>query len=486
MKRQNKIITLFAVAAVAATVGSCSKSFLEKTPQSSLTTGNFYKTAKDAEGALIGAYDALQQEYYIWDYQTNGDTRADNTYAGGDNPTNFQIDKFQVNAINGNVERDWNQLYNGIMRANAVLDNVPNITDPVWTTDERKNQILGEAKFLRALHYFHIVRNWGDVPLVLTMNDADIFKTRTPAADVYAQIEKDLKEAEAVLPETYSSPEQTRGRATKGGAQALLAKVYAQQLKYAECLEYCNKVLANTNYSLLPDYAQLFDGAHENSSEAIFEIQYHSDGEGDWGIQLITPESLTGDQWKKFNVPSHDLIQKMRAQGDSTRLHASVIFEFVTARPDEYPENFGDPVPFIGKWKHPDGWNSPDNVIFIRLADIMLLKAEALNETSQTAQAIPIINTIRDRVDLPPTTATTQAQVREAILNERRFELAFEGERWYDLLRAGAQYTITTMNALKGAGGNNLNYNVTQQKLLFPIPQTERDLNKNLSQNDGY
>jgi starch-binding outer membrane protein, SusD/RagB family len=486
MKRQNKLITLVAIAAVTATMGSCSKSFLEKSPQSSLTTGNFYKTAKDAEGALIGAYDALQQEYYIWDYQINGDTRSDNTYAGGDNPTNFQIDKFQVNAINSNIERDWNMLYNAVMRANAVLDNVPNITDPVWTTDERKNQILGEAKFLRALHYFHIVRNWGEVPLVLSMNDPEVFKTRSSVADVYAAIETDLKEAEAVLPETYSTPEQTRGRATKGAAQALLAKVYAQQLKYAECLEYCNKVLANTNYSLLANYNHLFDGAHENNSESIFEIQYHGDGEGDWGIQLITPESVTGDQWKKFNVPSHDLVQKMRAEGDSIRLHASIIFEFVTARPDEYPTNIGDPVPFIFKWKHPNGWNSPDNVMLIRLADIMLLKAEALNETSQTAQAIPIINAIRDRVDLPPTTATTQPQVREAILKERRFELAFEGERWYDLLRAGAQYTLTTMNALKGAGGANLNYNVTQEKLLFPIPQNERDLNRNLSQNQGY
>ena len=485
MKSRKMLTTLFAAIAIIATVVSCSKSFLEKSPQSSLTTGNFYKTAKDAEGSLIGAYDALQQEYYIWDYQINGDTRSDNTYAGGDNPVCFQIDKFEVNATNSNIERDWNMLYNGIMRANAVLDNVPAIEDPIWTTDERKNQILAEAKFLRALHYFHIVRNWGDVPLVLSMKDEEIFKVRSSATDVYAAIETDLLEAETILPEAYSTPEQTRGRATKGATQALLAKVYAQQGKYAECLVYCNKVLANTNYALLGDYNHLFDGAHENNSESIFEIQYHADGEGDWGIQLITPESLTGDQWKKFNVPSHDLVQKMRAEGDSIRLHASIIFEYVTARPDEYPGN-ADPVPFIYKWKNPNGWNSPDNVMFIRLADIMLLKAEALNETSQTALAIPIINEIRDRVDLPVTTATTQEQVRAAILKERRFELAFEGERWYDLLRAGSQPTITTMNALKGANGVNLNYNVTEQKLLFPIPQKERDLNKNLSQNQGY
>ena len=123
--------------------------------------------------------------------------------------------------------------------------------------------------------------------------------------------------------------------------------------------------------------------------------------------------------------------------------------------------------------------------MMIRLADIILLKAEALNETGQTSSAITLINQIRSRVNLPNTTAVTQEEVREAILKERRLELAFEGERWYDLLRAGSQYTINVMNSQE-YNGTPLNYGVTEQKLIFPIPQKERNLNRNLEQNPGY
>src|SRR5687767_11287912 len=229
MNIQNKFLPLALLAVILVSASSCKKDFLEKEPISDLTTGNFYKNANDAEAGLAAAYDALQQEYYIWDYQTNSDTRSDNTYAGGDNPTNFQIDRFQVTAVNSNVERDWNMLYNAVMRANAVIDNVPNIEDLKWSGNNRKQEIIAEARFLRALHYFHLVRTWGGVPLVLSLNDAEVFKPRSAASEVYTQIEADLKAAEADLPVSFASEAETRGRATKGGAQALLAKVYAQQ-----------------------------------------------------------------------------------------------------------------------------------------------------------------------------------------------------------------------------------------------------------------
>ena len=482
MKR-HQIIPIFSLAALLVTMIGCKKSFLDKDPISELTTGNFYRNANDAESGLAAAYDALQQEYYIWDYQTNSDARSDNSYAGGDNPTNFQIDRFQLTAVNSNVERDWNMLYNGVMRANAVIDNVPNIEDLKWTGNNRKEEIIAEAKFLRALHYFNLVRTWGGVPLVLSLNDADVFKPRAGVSEVYAQIETDLKAAEAVLPVTFGSEAETRGRATQGGAQALLAKVYAQQKKYAETLEYTNKVITNPNYSLMPDYDQLFDGNHENNSESIFEIQYNADGEGDWGIQLLTPKILTGDGWIKFNTPTHDLVNAFRQEGDSIRLQASIIFEWTDAIPAPYTS--AEPIPFIYKWRNPNGWNSPDNVMMMRLADIMLLKAEALNETGQTNPAIDLVNDIRSRVQLPDVSASTQAAARELILKERRLELAFEGERWYDLLRAGNQYIISVMNS-QAYYGTPLNYNVTEPELLFPIPQKERNLNRNLEQNPGY
>jgi hypothetical protein len=462
---------------------SCRKDFLEKAPQSELTTAGFYKTPADAEAGLVAAYDALQQEYYIWDYITNGDTRADNCYAGGDNPNNFQIDNFQVTSTNTNIERDWSQLYNGIMRANTVLDGISQIDSSLFVPAERMQQIIGEAKFLRAMHYFRLVRDWGAVPLVLSANDQDIYKQRSDTATVYAQIESDLKDAEATLPSSYGSAAETRGRATKGSAQALLAKVYAQEKNYQSCLDYCTKVTGSSLYTLLPNFEDLWTGQNENNSESIFEIQYNESGEGDWGIQLITPKSLTGDEWIKFNIPTHDLVDSFRAEGDSVRLHASIIFESSTNVPSPYTT--AESVPYIYKWRHPNGWNSPDNVMMMRLADIILLKAEALVNLGQPAEAVPLINQIRTRAKLPAITATEQADVNAAVLKERRLELAFEGERWYDLLRQGTQYTINIMNQQQ-YNGHDLNYNLTQNELLFPLPQREVTLNNSLTQNPGY
>jgi hypothetical protein len=239
---------------------------------------------------------------------------------------------------------------------------------------------------------------------------------------------------------------------------------------------------------LLPNYADLFDNNHRNSVESIFEIQHSAiAGTTNYGPELLLPFSLTGDNWAKFNVPTNDLIADYRSQNDTVRLQASVYFSVASDTNGAIPPPYTKlPVPFSYKWKDADGYNSPDNEILIRLADIILLKAEALNQTGQTAQAIPLINQIRARVNLPVTTASSQTDVAAAILNERRLELALEGTRWLDLLRAGAQYTISLMATQVDPNGNPLNYQLNTNKLLWPVPQSERDLDKNLSQNTGY
>ena len=486
MRISNRCIIFSLLVAILALATGCSKT-IDKTPISTLTTANFYKTAQDAEAGLAGAYNSLYQQFYIWDYMTNGDVWADNCYAGGNNPDNFGIDNFALTALNGNVTRDWQGLYDGIANANAVTDNVPAINDPVWNGTTRKAQILAEAKFLRSLHYFYLVTTYGDVPLVIT-NNGNVYPFRAPAAAVYAQIEQDLISADSSLL-AAGSGNPNIGRATQGAAEGLLAKVYAQQGKYDSCLIYCNKVLANTYYSLVPNYANLFDGNHPNTVESLFEIQHGTvSGTTNYGPELLLPYSLTGDNYAKFNECTNDLIKAYRTAGDSVRLQASVYFslpEDTIAIPPPYTAATS-PVPYAYKWKQADGYNSPDNEILIRLADIILLKAEALNNTGQTAQAIPLVNQIRARVNLPATTATTQTDLATAILNERRLELALEGWRWTDLLRFGTQYTINLMNSQVDPSGNPLNYNVTQNKLLFPVPQSEMDLDQNLTQNPGY
>ncbi len=466
----------------------CNKT-IDKTPISTITAANFYKTASDAEAGLAGAYNSLYQQYYIWDYMTNGDAQSDNCYAGGNNPDNFAVDNFKLNPLNGNATRDWQGLYQGVATANAVLDNVPAVTDAKWDGTTRKQQILGEAKFLRALHYFNLVTTYGAVPLVLTniQTGTALYPSRTDAGVVYTQIEQDLLSADsALLPASGSNA--NNGRALQGSADALLAKVYAQQGKYDSSLIWCNKVLANTYYGLVPNYADLFDGNHKNTNESLFEIQHGTvTGTTNYGPELLLPYSLTGDTWPKFNVPTNDLIQAYQAENDTVRLNASVYFTQPSDSKGAIPPPYTKlPVPFSYKWKQPGGFNSPDNEILIRLADIILLKAEALNKTGQTAQAIPLINQIRTRAKLPATTAVSATDVATAILKERRLELALEGHRWLDLLRAGAQFTIDLMNSQIDPAGNPLNYGLTAPRLLWPVPQSERDLDKNLSQNNGY
>ena len=490
MKYNHSRIASLLMIAFILTAGSCSKSFTDKTPISTLTTANFYKTATDAEAGLVGAYNSYASlQFYVWDYMTNGEVRADNCYAGGNNPVNFSLDNFTFNSTNTNVQRNWQDLYNGVNTANVVLDNVPGISDPAWVGNNRKEQILGEAKVLRAFHYYWLVTTWGDVPLTLSSKDST-YPHRSSAAAVYAQMEADLQYADSVLPVTAA----TAGRVTKGTADALLAKFYAQAGDYTNCLKYANLVLPSKfggtgqgGYDLLPVFDNLFDNNHKNSIESLFEIQ-HSVGLVTYGPELLLPFSLTNDNWPKYNVGTNDLVQAYKNAGDTVRMNSTFYFglaeDTIAVPPPYLAGTIG--VPYAYKWRHADGWASTDNQILIRLADIILLKAEALNALGQTGDAIPLINAIRARATLPATTASTQTDVALAILNERRLELALEGHRWNDLLRYGAQYTITLMNSQVDPSGNSLNYNVTQQKLIYPVPISEIQLDANLTQNPGF
>lgn len=451
---------------------------MDREPISDLTEGNFFKTGADAEAALVAAYDALQSEYYIFDLFTNGDVISDNCYAGGDNPNNFQLDEFTTTTTNVNVQRDWGYLYEGISRANAVLDNVGDIKSPDLS-DERKQEILGEASFLRATHYFQLVNLYGEVPLVLekvnTTDPAIIYQARSTVQDVYNAIITDLEFALENAPVGTDQPQ----RVSKGAAEAMLAKVYAYlpNPDWSMVDEYASRVISGGSYSLLPSFDHLWDGQHENSAEAIFEIQYiGGTNEANWGPQLWLPPSITGDSWRKFNTPSNDLLQAYDDAGDQVRKQSSIIIQNSLPWQDG---NFPDGnIPFPYKQRAANGWSSPNNVILIRLAHIILLQAEAKAELIQLDASKALVNQVRRRVNLPATTASSQLELLKAIMLERRLELAFEGHRWYDLKRSGK--ALEVMDALdKG-------YQITESKLLFPIPQSELDRNPSLTQNSGY
>ncbi len=497
---------------------SCKK-FLDDKPVTSLTTGNAFSTARDIENALAGCYNIFYAtDYYQWENVMLSDVRSDNAYPGGGNEeTFFDYDRFILPSSNTHSYAHWKALYNGIARCNVLLNKIEEISDPALTA-ERKTQIIGEASFLRAFHYYHLVKLYGGVPLELESNTADPGKTRKARAsekEVYDQIVRDLEKAATNLPNQYSGasgsstaniPSVNKSRATKGAANAMLAKAWAQRSDrdYSKVLQYCNAVISSpAGYSLLSSYAQVFDGNHDYNAESILVIPYE-EGNWDascWGVQLyLAPE----DGWQKYCVPSKDLVAAYDAAGDNVRKGVNILFLTRDANGDPISwadenwnpcQNINTPTPFNNKQSHPAGWASGDDFYLLRLADIILLKAEAQNETGDFAGAAATLNTIRTRVGLSNITAASQTQMRTSILLERRLELAFEAQRWDDLVRAGVatqvmrglqEYTFSCPNGVQSAPVRMDYTQCTQQRWIMPIPLVEMNNNPNLVQNPGY
>ncbi len=469
---------------------SCSD-FLEIEPESqSVAVGNtsadsiYFHSANEVEAALAAAYGDFKNEYYQLDYFVNGDAQSDDAYAGGDNPANFQIDDYNIDATNSNVSRDWRYLYSTIGKTNTIINNLDGTIPGL--TEERKKQIIGEASFIRAFMYFQAVQLWGDVPLQLTevksISAAEldkiysiIFPARSTQEEVYTQIIKDFETALANVNVTAIH----KGIATKGAVNAMLAKVYATRPNkdWNKVLSYCNDVIAG-GYTLLPNYDDLWNNSAENTAESIFEINYNGGAsDGNWGVKIFR-----GLDWKKFNLPSNDLAKAFDAEGDLVRKNASITFLDVSGKWSDahWPQT---KYPFINKYRKFDE-GSNQNYIFIRLADIILLKAEALNENGDMQGALQLVNQIRKRAKLADATAAGKEEMKAVIAKERRLELAFEGHRWYDLKRTGK--AIEVMNNAVGPTGEKLGYNLTNDRLLWPIPQSELDKNTKLSQNPGY
>lgn len=482
------------VTALTVTFTSCDD-FLDRVPISQSTVGNAYKSASDAEAALIGAYDSFQQEYYIWDNIIFSDVISDNHYAGGDNPEVFSAEDLSLSPTNSRLFNNWSQLYNGIAKANVVLAKVPGIADPKLDVGGRREQILGEASFLRAYHYYQLVTLWGGVPLitnpVASTEPSEVHKPRSTQAQVYEQIIADLEFAAQNLPDAYGSDASVnKARATKGAANAMLAKVYAQKSDrdYTKVVAYCNAVINSpAGYSLLGNFAELFDGSHYNNAESILEVQFIGSTEANLGPQLLLPPSISGDSWRKFITPSHNLVDAFDAAGDNVRKNASILFEQAPWSDEFWSLAVNGSVPFAYKWKSANGWASTNRQYILRLADIVLLKAEALNELDRLEEARVEIDRVRDRVDLTPTPATNKVQMQVAIENERRLELVQEGQRWNDLKRYNRAVTVmNSLNEIDLRTNTTKVYNMTAEKQLLPIPQSERNRNPNLGQNDGY
>lgn len=443
--KKSSLYKVYMLIMLSTVLSSCQK-FLSDAPQSSLTSGNAYKSASDIENDLAGCYNIFYTDYYQWENVMLSDNGSDNAYPGGGGEDTFvNIDQFDVPPSNSHdYSFWWGQPYQGIARCNILLDKIGAVSDPKLDLNDRRKQVIGEASFIRAFNYYQLVKLFGGVPIELQSNTADPVVTRKERAtetEVYDQIVKDLQTALDDLPDSYGEASVDKVRATRGAANALMAKIWAQRSDrdYNKVLAYCDAVISSpAGYALEPDYYKLFDGSSYINNEAILLVPYiEGSPTANWGVELfLAPE----DGWQKYCVPSKDLVAAYKNEGDEIRLESNIIFMTDIPWADENWSPCGnatDSVPFNYKQKHPAGWASGDNYYLLRMGDIVTLKAEAQNELGDLDGAKTTLNLVRTRVNLPDVVAATKEEMRTRILNERRLELAFEAQRWDDLVRSG-------------------------------------------------
>lgn len=469
---------------------SCGDEFLDVDPQAKQPDDEFWLTEEDATKAVNAIYANLREWKQVAFAPIAIESMGSDDTEKGSSPSDAtfmnNFDNFTATSTEGQLSDFWNGQYQSINLCNQVLDNIPAIT----MNEALKARYLAEAKFVRAYNYFRLVRTFGDVPLRLAVpeNAAEYNKPRTPKEEVWAAIENDLTDAAAVLPPSYTGA--NIGRATKGAALALHAKVAMYQAKWADVLSLTTEVMG-MDYDLFADYYELFRVENENSVESVFEIQAglvagNSGASNSQYSQVQGVRGSAGGGWG-FNVPTQDLVDEFET--DDPRLEATIIFRGETT-PD------GDAIPVVGDnpmynqksyvpfADHVSGFNEGcgQNIRVIRYAEVLLMNAEANNELDNRTAALASLELVRARARagdngiLPEVTTTDKALLREAIWHERRVELAMEFDRYFDVIRQGRAVTVF------GPKGWTANKNE-----VWPIPQSEIDLSTGtLTQNPGY
>ncbi|MCK3685359.1 RagB/SusD family nutrient uptake outer membrane protein [Maribellus sp. YY47] len=448
------------------------------------------------------------QEHWYLDMLLLAESHSDNAYAG--NPSS-ETTPFEVNSIEGsntNLKRDWNGHMANVAQANKLINYIDDVNDASLTETERQ-QYKAEAKILRAMIYFDMVRIWGNVPLVTTVAGditsetiAEVypayFPPQTDALTIYQQIEKDLLEGLQYAPENNA---QDKTQLSKSVARALLAKVYAEKplRDYDKVIKYADE-LAGDGFELVDDFSDLFgiilsdpnlpasqtnmaiDAKARNTKETIYEAQFFS-GDANW-VTWMYGRSINDwtfyFDWVKWITPSRDLIKAFNSEVGDKRYAESIVF-YKCDWNIYYP---ADNYPFMYKCR--SAYNS---IIKLRYADILLLKAEALIAKGDYNGAASIINQTRNRAglgNLPSWATAGQQAITAAYLKERRLELAFEGQRWFDLVRLDkVEEVMNTVND-RDNGRPAQVYPFTSLSYILPIPQDVIDQNPNLVQNPGY
>lgn len=464
--------------------------FLDLQDPTEITNTTFWKTATDAEQGLAATYAGLKQTF-LFNSQgiKNMNMRGDDLVARKQNPNIFNPDLFINTPSNSFALGMWKNAYILIYRANQVLDNVPNIV----MNESRKKELLGETKFLRALGYFILIRNFQTVPLVLTSTPKgeEMFPSLSSRDEVWEQIYQDLKDAKKDAP--LNVDEDNMGRVTSIAAAAYLGKAYLYNKRYNESIIEFEHILTKGNYNLVTDVQDNFSDRNENNIESIFEIQYH---------YFETSYQTTG-RAKHFAPPgvgyyvanpSAWIFQEFQKEKTidgklDPRMYATFIWNYEGAMIYQKPftEYFATNLNYIA-WKKYQNWDSSVadaslgrssiNERIMRLSHVLLMYGEALNEVGKTVKAIEPVDRLRERADLRNLPkGINQDDLREEIRHQRALEFCFEGERWYDIVRwnIGAQVFSEHLD--------RPNY-VAVKFDYFPIPQGELDANPQLKQNN--
>lgn len=470
---------------------SCSDDFVDVEPANP-ASDNYFNTEQDYQDALVGAYDLLQTTYQN---VLLGEIASDNTLCGGESATDVpgfqQIDDMIHTSSNSQLRAIWGWMFAGVNRANFILEFQDNIDF------DGKENILAQARFLRAYYYFELVKWFGDVPLVVDkrilfgeQNDLD----RTPKEAVYAQIELDLIYAIDNLPYTQTQV----GRITKGSAEALLGKAYLYQDKFGAAALVLENLIDNGPHDLVTDYTTLFENDNENNIESVFEVQYtDQEGAGFECLQCSEGNVAVGfngirnyngplfDSGFSFNVPTQEAVDEF--ESDDPRFETAILD--IEAWAASTGATFGTGYEHTGYYNRKyiarkgdsnigdQNLTNPNNYRAIRFADVLLMAAEALNRGSiADDRAQNYLNRVRQRAfgDMNHDVTVSGTALTEAIYHERRVELVGEGHRFFDLVRTGR-------------AAQEINGFIAGKHELFPIPQIEIELTGNRwAQNPGY
>ncbi len=469
----NKHISHLSVV-LAGVFSACSGAFTDLNPVSQRNANGFYRNADDFVSAINATYKVLQASgTYNNSYWALHEMRSDNTDQGSDGTglgaSLTQIENFTEIATNDLVTAAYTDSYLGVARANIVLSRI----DAVEFDGQLKNRIKGEALFLRSLFYYNLAITFGNIPLVLQEPQSveeSLGQPQVPASAVYAQLATDLQQAESGLPVSYTG--NNVGRATKGAAAILLAKVYLLQGDRPAAVPVLRRIISDYGYTLLDDYSGLWGLENENNAESIFEVQFQGGGTGT-GNSFTTAFSpwLPRTTGTFRNRPTNELLSAYLA-GDK-RFSASLDTIYTNSSGSTLTNSRND-ARFIVKYGKTNAHGENDgsnNFIVFRYADVLLSLAEALGESEE---AYALINQVRKRgsnTAIPQVGPGTPGSFADKLLYERRVEFAFENHRWPDLLRFGKAETV-----LRAIGKS--------PRLLYLIPQRELDINRHFKQNE--